>query len=179
MLAYVFWHWPQPEVKRPDYEKALVDFFNALRTVRPHGFLDCFGYRLDSFPWKAPVSDGYEDWYLIKDFYSLGILNEAAVSGAMTAPHRSIASRAAGGSGGLYKLNSADHIEQVRFSTWFPKATGMSYHDLNSILNTLDRSNQWQRQMTLGPAPEFCVQSNERVVLPSSLNITTVGIRRL
>ena len=179
MLAYVFWHWPQPEVRRPDYEKALVDFYNALRTVRPRGFVDCFGYQLDSFPWKAPVSNGYEDWYLVEDFHSLGILNEAAVSVAMASSHSSIVSLAAGGCGGLYKLKSADYNEPVRFSTWFPKATGMSYHDLNSILNTLDQSNQWQRQMTLGPAPEFCVQGNERVVLPSNLNITTIGIRRL
>jgi hypothetical protein len=179
LLAYVFWHWLRFEVHRADYEKALVDFYKAVRAVKPRGFVDCFGYRLDSLPWKAPVSDGYEDWYLIEDFHSLGTLNETVVSGTTTQPHQAVASLAAGGSGGLYKLNSARYDDRDRFSTWFPKPSGMSYRDLNSILNTLDHSDHWQRQLTLGPAPEFCLHSSERIVLPSSFSITTIGSRRL
>ncbi len=156
-----------------------MDFYKALRIVKPRGFVDCFGLRLDSFPWKAPVSNGYEDWYLIEDFHSLGILNEIAVSGMMAEPHRAIASLAAGGSGGLYKLNGARYNAPVLFSTWFPKPGGMAYHDLNSILNNLEHSDHWQRQLTLGPAPEFCVQGSERIVLPRNFSVTTIGIRRL
>ena len=179
MLAYIFWHWPRTEVESADYERALRDFYKALIIVKPRGFVDCFGLRLDSFPWKAQVSNGYEDWYLIEDFHSLGILNETAVSGTMTDPHQAIASLAAGGSGGLYRLNSIRHNERVRFSTWFPKPSGMSYRALNSILNTLEQSDHWQRQLTLGPSPEFCVHSNERVALPSNFRNTTIEIRRL
>lgn len=43
MLAYVFWHWPRPAVQKADYEKALVHFYEALGTVKPSGFIDCFG----------------------------------------------------------------------------------------------------------------------------------------
>lgn len=179
MLAYVFWHRPRGDVEKADYERVLMDFYEALRTVKPHGFVDCFGLRLDSFPWKAPVSNGYEDWYLIEDFPSLGILNESTVSGTMTEPHRVVASLAAGGAGGLYKLNGAGHNERLRFATWFPKPTGMSYQDLNSTLNALGQSDRWQRQLTLGPAPEFCVHINKRIVLPSNFSITTIGIRKL
>jgi hypothetical protein len=49
LLAYIFWR-PRTEVKRADYERALVDFYKALRIVKPRGFVDCFGYRLDSLP---------------------------------------------------------------------------------------------------------------------------------
>jgi hypothetical protein len=179
LLAYVFWHWPRTEVQREQYERALVEFYKALRIVKPQGFVDCFGHRLDTFPWKAPVSNGYEDWYLIEDFQSLGILNETAVSGKMKEPHHAIASLAAGGSGGMYRLKGIRYNEQVQFSTWFPKPAGMSYHDLNSILNTLDHSYHWQRQLTLGPAPEFCVHSNERIVLPIKFAPTTIGIQKV
>ena len=156
-----------------------MDFYEALRTVKPHGFVDCFGLRLDSFPWKAPVSNGYVDWYLIEDFHSLGVLNESAASRTMTEPHQAVASLAGGGSGGVYKLNGAKYHDRFQFSTWFAKPTGMSYRDLNSILNTLGHSDHWQRQLTLGPAPEFCVHSSEGIALPSNFSITTIGIRRL
>ena len=55
-----------------------------------------------SKPWLA-AAPAYEDWYLVTDFDALGNLNDAAVAGAHAAPHNDVATRAGGGTGGLYR----------------------------------------------------------------------------
>ena len=179
MLAYVFWQWPRSEVTAADYEKSLALFFHGLKTHKPRGFIDCFGLRLSSFPWNAPGSRGYEDWYLLEDFESLGVLNDAAVSREMKATHDTVALLAGGGAGGIYKRYGNHSSNKIQFSSWFTKPVGMSYQDLRSELAQVIPEGYWQRQMTLGPAPEFCLHGHESRLLPQKLKSVTVDVKQL
>jgi hypothetical protein len=113
-----------------------------------------------TLPWTPPGRTVYEDWYLVRDFTALGRLNEEAVSGPRKTPHVNVASAADWGAGGLYlfRLGSPD-LETAQYVSWSGKPAGVSYPDFYSGLRPgLDL---WQRQMTLGPSPEFCMHSNE------------------
>lgn len=163
MLAYVFWHWPQPEVQVPEYEVRLREFHESLRAHPPDGFLRSASFRVSRAPW-TPVSHAYEDWYLIEDFTALGALNEASVAGARKQPHDSAAVLAAGGAGGVYRMlfGKTNPFEGSQ-AQWFSKPAGMTYADLRSEVVHLEKSvnSLWQRQMVLGQAPEFCLRGKE------------------
>lgn len=143
-LAYVFWHRPRPGVAREDYERALVAFHAALRTPSA-------AFRLDRLPWLA--RDGYEDWYLVDGWAGLGMLNEAAVTGPRQAPHDAAAALAGEGWAGVYALmrGTAAPPDAVR---WATKPAGEPYQ---AFLRREPAGSVWQRQMTLGPAPEFAL----------------------
>ena len=78
MLAYVFWHWPDPSVDRARYAEALVAFHRALAWRLPAGMRASRVYEIEGAPW-VPVPRAFEDWYLVDDFTALGVLNDAAV----------------------------------------------------------------------------------------------------
>jgi len=132
-LAYVFWHRPAEDVERDHYEDLLRGFHAKLDSVSA-----CF--RLDVLPWKH--TDGYEDWYVVSDWAALGALNEAALAPARRAEHDAAAHASAHAWGGVYRLldGPAEPPLAVR---WVPARE--------------DAPAVWQRQMVLGPAPEFCL----------------------
>ena len=103
MLAYVFWHWSAPGTSQPQYEEYLRKFHGALAAHPPDGFTRSAAFRIAGARWLQQPS-AYEDWYLVNDFASLGILNDAAVSGQRKLPHDDAARLAAGGTAGVYKL---------------------------------------------------------------------------
>jgi hypothetical protein len=134
MLAYVFWHRPAEDVDREDYEQRLRAFHATLE-----GPSACF--RLERVPFRHV--DGYEDWYLVDDWAALGALNDAALAPVRRLEHDAAASASAHGWGGVYRL--------LRGVPEPPEAVHWATSDEPRAITA------WQRQMVLGPAPEFCL----------------------
>jgi hypothetical protein len=160
-LAYLFWHWPAHDGAREEYEQRLRDFHAALaldgsRTLR-----------LERAPYDGAPAAPYEDWYPVTGWAELGELNERAVSGGRRAPHDAAATRAQDGAGGVYRLVQGTASAPVAHAAWLGKPSGMSYeHFLAELTATVPDATVWQRQMVLGPAPEFAVLATGRVTLP-------------
>jgi hypothetical protein len=152
VLAYVFWHAPAAGADVPDYEDALRRFHGVLRDDPPDGFVRSAALRVRGAPW-LPDAAGYEDWYLVEGFADLGRLNEAAVSGRRQDPHDVVAGRSGHGAGGVYALWGGTPEVTPGRATWFAKAPGTTYEELRSARP----APTWQRQLVLGPAPEFCL----------------------
>jgi hypothetical protein len=153
MLAYLFWHWPSPAVEPARYADALVAFHRSLAAAAPPGFRGSRAYELAGAPW-LPAARAYEDWYLLDDFAALGALNDAAVSGARQGTHDAAARLAAGGHGGVYRRLAEGRAPAAPWTTWCAKPPGVTYAE---FLPRLPAAETWQRQLVLGPAPEFCV----------------------
>jgi hypothetical protein len=163
VLAYVFWHWPEPGIAAADYEGALLTFHRALGEARLPGFRGSAVCRVEGADW-LPAPAAYEDWYLVDDFAALGALNAGAVAGGCQRPHDAAARLAAGGTAGLYRLAAGaaggGGTPAQPVATWLAKPAGMRYPELLSALArwTADGHHTlWQRQMTLGPTSEFCL----------------------
>ena len=103
-LAYVFWHRPAESADRCGYESRLAAFHDRLRAQPPAGFRGSAAFRV-SVPW---IGDGYEDWYLVDDWHSVGVLNAAAVDAAHKRDHDAVAHDAGGGAGGIYLMRSGE-----------------------------------------------------------------------
>jgi hypothetical protein len=170
MLAYVFWHRRSPEIDQGVYEEALGAFHRALGGEAPNGFLRSIAFRVTQLPFgnPAPLPAGYEDWYLVEDWRALGILNEAAVSGAIRGPHDRVAALSEAGVGAIYSLlRGQGALDEVSRVTWLSKPRDLSYDQFRASLLALPWGAElWERQMVLGPAPEFCVLSATDVELP-------------
>lgn len=182
MLAYVFWHWPQPQVDVSEYETRLREFQASLRTHPPAGFRGSAVFRISGAPW-IQADRGYEDWYLVEGSVALDPLNDGAVAPACRAAHDAAARLAAGGTAGLYRLRAGQAaLDQVKFCCWFGKPAGMLYDDFYQLLapvTTQPGVALWGRQMTLGPTPEFCLHSSAPVELPSNLRVQETKLTRL
>lgn len=171
VLAYVFWHWPRADVPADAYEALQRPFHEALRGAPPGGFLGSRVLALAGAAWAAEGRDAYEDWYFVEGSAALDPLNEAAVSAPRRGAHDAAAAAAGGGAAGLYRLRRGDPGEEPHAAAWFAKPPGMSYGALFATLDPLIRSEAaalWARQMTLGPTPEFCLQSARPVELPAA-----------
>lgn len=183
MLAYVFWHWRRPEVDRSAYEGALSAFHRALRETPPDGFVGSVVLRSGPVPWLSTEAEVYADWYLLKNSAALDPLNEAAVSGGRRQPHDEAARAAAGGTGGLYGLaEGVPEIDRARWAAWFSKPEGQGYGGLHAEARDWLRepgSGLWQRQMVLGPAPEFCLVAPHSVALPARLEAFDLALTPL
>lgn len=152
MLAYVFWHRAAPG--SGGYEERLVAFHEALAAHPPAGFRASRAFRLDRAPWLEGDGTPYEDWYLVESWAALGMLNTAAVSGARAAPHDAVAVLSREGAGGIWApLHAAEPVAGE--VSWLAKPEGVSYLDFHA---QLAGRPVWQRQMVLGPAPEYVVE---------------------
>lgn len=180
-LGYVFWHKPRRGVSELEYERRLLAFQRSLKAHPPEGLAEALSFREDSLPWLGRRSPAYEDWYLVRDFRSLGALNEAAVDQANMRSHDEVAKDASVVAGGLYKLRRGDlRLQDALFATWVRKPARMTYEAFLGGLSRLAddrRTDLWQRQMVLGPAPEFCVHSESPLELPKGLEPATVRLR--
>jgi hypothetical protein len=142
-----------------------------------------------ALPWLPPLQDGagaqapageeaaYEDWYLVEDYAALGVLNEAAVGRGHRTTHDAVARRLGCGSGGLYALLEGDRSELgVREgllgvetpAIWIARPPGRPPGSPRRMLADLfgdgvdpRRASLWQRQLVLGPAPEYCLLAPE------------------
>jgi len=155
VLAYVFWHRPKADVDLATYEAAQRAFHDKIDV--PSG---CF--RLAQLPFAQ--SGGYEDWYLVRGWAELGVLNDAAINAARRGDHDRAAGMAAGGWGSVYKLTRGP-AEIPAGVTWCDKQRGQPTGD---FLDALDADAIWRRQLVLSPAPEFCLSgsiSDERIAI--------------
>ena len=180
-LAYVFWHWPRPGVSHSEYEARLFAFQASLKARGPSGLTDALSFRLQALPWANPRSVSYEDWYVVTGFGTLGALNDAAVDVANRAANDEVADEVSGSAGGLYKLLRTDlSLKDARFATWATKPARTTYQAflkrLSDVVGDL-KTDLWQRQMVLGPAPEFCIHSETRFELPKTFRPKTVSVR--
>ncbi len=170
MLAYVFWHWPQPGVDIEMYVEHLVGFHHTLKANKPVGFRDSRVFRFRGANWLETQGEAFEDWYLVDDSAALDRINEAAVTGSCEAPHNLVARQAAGGTAGLYRLRRGEIFDHVRYALWLSKPDRMSYADFYSTLDPIIADAAlWGRQMTLGPTTEFVIHSATSIQLPDSL----------
>jgi hypothetical protein len=168
VLAYVFWHVPEQGVGATDYEARLAAFHAALHADRPPGLGLTATVGLDAIPW-LDGSPGYEDWYLVEDFAALGVLNAAAVSGTRRAPHDAAAAAAHSGVAGLMAHVSGPLLpERPGWAAWLSKPAGTDYDAFDAALWEAlgNDASAWQRQMTLGPASEYCVVAPAARELP-------------
>lgn len=160
-LAYLFWHWPSADADLAEYEQRLRDFHGALELPGSRTF------RLERAPYGRPRPRAYEDWYPVAGWGALGELNERAVSGARKAPHDEAAARAAGGAGGVYALLHGDVDAPVAEAHWLAKPEGTPYARFHEELAAaVPDAAIWQRQMVLGPAPEYAVLAAGPVTVP-------------
>ena len=165
MLAYVFWHWPQPGVDAATYVDHLVSFHRTLNANKPAGFNGSRVFRMRGASWLDTTSDAFEDWYFVDDSAALDRINEAAVSGPCEAPHNLVAREAAGGTAGLYRIKIGDAFTDPRFALWLSKPSGLSYADFYEALAAIVSGGAlWQRQMTLGPTTEFVIHSADPIL---------------
>lgn len=180
MLAYVFWHWPSPEVDPEFYEGRLIAFHESLAARKPDGFHRSMVFRVAGAPWIGVGRRGYEDWYLVEGSSALDPLNAAAVSDACLDTHDRVARIAAGGTAGLYRLRRGEPaVAESRWAVWLAKPPRTGYEDFYAQLRpwTDQRGvSLWGRQMTLGPTPEFCLLAPDRVELPASLAGLTMAL---
>jgi hypothetical protein len=170
MLAYVFWHVAAPDAGRADYEGRLARFHAALRAAPPPGMGATATFGLHAVPWLEDRG-GYEDWYLVDDFASLGTLNEAAVSGGRRAPHDAAAALAATGAAAVMGHVAGPLLTgPPAWAAWLAKPAGTAYADWHAALAEAagEAGAVWQRQMVLGPAPEFCVLAPAARALPAT-----------
>jgi hypothetical protein len=182
MLAYVFWHWRKDERSAKSYELALKTFHNVLARAKPDGFASSTTFKIARLPWKHG-SKAYEDWYLVKNFASLGTLNEGAISPTCLSAHNAVARLSAGGTGGVYRLHGTEaSLDNFCWATWFSKPDGTKYKDFfNELSRTKSDSTSrlFQRQLVLGPAPEFCILGTVPVKLTGLARPVTVRTRSL
>jgi hypothetical protein len=156
MLAYVFWHRPRPDVGLGAYEDAQRAFHSSLEATSA-------SFRLAELPFGDGGS-GYEDWYLVENWEGLGNLNRTAVDPARRPGHDLAASQSADGWGAIYSpVRGPASIPDG--ADWLHKPRGESSV---SFIASLAETTVWQRQMVLGPAPEFCAavsasDSRERI----------------
>jgi hypothetical protein len=165
MLAYVFWHRPVAGVAETVYEQALTRFQRSLAARPPAGFNGSTCLRAASLPWLDGGGPGYEDWYLVDDFAALGVLNAAAVGRGHLTAHDEAARRAGPGTGAIYRLLEGHSTPgDARVAVWIDKPRGAPLPVLGALLGDgMDaaRAALWQRQMALGPAPEYCMLAVE------------------
>ncbi len=187
MLAYVFWHRPQPGAAGEDYEQALLAFHRSLARTPPVGMRASAAFRAPGLPWLPGTGDGYEDWYLVDDFAALGVLNEAAVGRGHRTAHERAARHAGAGAGGLYRLLEGEPAIAWREgercdAIWVAPAPGAREQGLGELLGDgigedgeegagAVNGGLWRRVMVLGPAPEYCLIAREasRAVAPTRL----------
>jgi hypothetical protein len=109
MLAYIFWHRPQPHVDTTLYEDALMRFQATLARNPPPGFIAAGSFRIEAVPWLGD-RPGYEDWCLVDGSWALDPLNGFAVTGHAQAPHDKAAGLMEQGQGGLYAHVGGAHV---------------------------------------------------------------------
>lgn len=164
MIAYIFWHKPRDGVDRAAYQQAAVRFHRSLRRAPPAGFRRSALLNAGGAPWLH--GEGwYEDWYLLDDFCALGVLNEGAVAAGHRSVHDSIARLYGGGAGGVYRLlEGARTSLPLRDAIWVSRPAGAAAPALGDMLGDgmdFERASLWRRQLVLGPAPEYCLLSEQ------------------
>lgn len=180
MLAYILWHWPDPSTEQRIYIEKLISFHETLAAVKPRGFHHSTVYVVNGATWLENADGVFEEWYLLENSAAMDVLNEAAVTGVCEQPHNSVARAAAGGTGGLYRLESGEsELRSKRIAYRFSKPTGVSYSEFIDSIEKVSGPGTalWLRQMTLGPGPEFCLLASNKNELPHQIEPLDVPLQ--
>ena len=165
MLAYVFWHRPGGDVQALVYEERLLAFHRSLVRRPPAGFVSSVTLRAPDLPWLGAGGPGYEDWYLLDAWSSVGVLEEAAIGRGHRSPHDAAARLMGEGAGGVMHLREgAARPQDARAAVWVTRPPGNDPPLLADLLadgGDPDRVAVWQRALALGPAPELCLLGEE------------------
>ncbi len=164
MLAYVFWHRPAPGVAPETYAALVTRFHRSIAARPPAGFVRSMSFHAPAPNWlgEAPA---FEDWYVVEDFAALGVLNAAAVGRGHLSSHDAAARHSGLATGSIYLLlEGTASLGQARVAVWIEKPRGVESPLLAALLGDgMDgaQAGLWQRQLALGPAPEYCVLAPE------------------
>ncbi|GAB3269256.1 hypothetical protein [Kineosporia babensis] len=185
-LSYTFWHRPQEGISPEGYERDLALFHERLAMLgsgQIPGYRSSYTLRVPPLPWQS--TPGYEDWYLIDDYASLGVLAGAAVDETRLERHDALAGAVLDGTGGLYGLRAGTAPPaEGTWVGWGRKRAGVSYAELLSDLEARveigELSAVWQRQLVLGPAPEFRLEGRGPITVAGlepviALEVSTVA----
>ncbi len=178
MLAYLFWHEPAVTVTPSVYEQELERFHHSLAHRPPSGFRGSASFRVAEPPWlgerpgagaaetPSHPAHSYEDWYVVEDWSALGVLEEAAVASGHVSAHDAVASHAAGGSGGVYRLLEGSASPELgELAIWVSATPAQERRSLEALLaDGIEPScgGLWRRCLALGVSPEYCVLADER-----------------
>ncbi len=164
MLAYVFWHRPAAGVAPEAYAEAVGRLHRSLAARPPEGFVVSVSFRAPAPNWLGD-EPAFEDWYVVEDFAALGVLNAAAVGRGHLSAHDGAARHAGPGAGGIYRLlEGTAALPAARVAVWIERPRGVEAPLLAALLGDgMDGTHAglWQRQLVLGPAPEYCVLAPE------------------
>lgn len=108
---------------------------------------------------------------------ALDSLDAAAVDARRRDVHAVAARSARTGTAGLYKLLHGEP-SAPRETIWFAKPEGVTYEEFGVTLDAVSRDGTaiWQRRMTLGPTPEFAVQTQTLLCLDFAVRIAHVPV---
>ncbi len=196
MLAYLFWHQHAAGAERRAYEQELERFHRSLAQRPPSGFESSASFRIERPPWLADVptpacAELYEDWYVIRDWAALGVLEEAAVSRGHVTAHARLARHAGPGRGAVYRMIEGTAQPGLAPTATWIEATPRPGHERPSLDALLGdgidpaRDGLWRRCLVLGPAPEYCLLAGEAPAgvaasrLPAGWSARTSGRERV
>ena len=173
MLAYVFWHWPQPQVDPAQYEAEQRAFHQTLAQSAPSGLLESHVFSVSGdAPWLSG-HPAYADWYVLDTAAAIDAINAAAVSGLCETPHRALTRSMAAGAGSLFTLRSGTpDLSSARAATLLTKPREMPYPDFDAIYAATPGATPatlWRRALVLGPTPEFLTLSTSPPAFPPTL----------
>jgi hypothetical protein len=174
MLAYVFWHRPAEGVAPETYAESIEHFHRSLAARPPEGFVVSSSLRAPAPNWLGD-QPAFEDWYVVEDFAALGVLNAAAVGRGHLSAHDAAARHSGVATAGIYSLlEGSVSLAAARVAVWIDRPRGVEAPLLAALLGDgMDgrHAGLWQRQLVLGPAPEYCVLAPEppRGVAPTRL----------
>lgn len=159
MLAYVLWRHPRAgSSTRMVYEASLFAFHERLRNAGISGFRSSSTSIVPKVPWVGEI-DCHEEWYVLDGWETLGALSEAAVSGEQKAAYDLVTHSSSIHAATLYRLRRGTCNVESPVAVWFSKPEKMALWVMEELLAPyldLPKSGLWQRQLALGPAPEFC-----------------------
>lgn len=167
-LAFILWHRRKDDVDATDYDRALAGFHRTLSDHARDGYLGSTVCVYESEPWMEGEREVYEDWYVVRDFSSLGVLNDVAVDSRHRASHDETATRVAEAYGGVYQLE-AGQVSQLGthpMTYWLARPDHVpSDQYLKMLVRMAEQSGGllWRRQLNLGIATEYAFQAPERV----------------
>jgi len=180
MLAYIFWHRPKPDLDPARYEAGLIRFQQVLTREPPPGFLGAASFAIAPVPWLSD-QPGYEDWYLVEASWALDPLNGFAIAGARQAPHDDVAAQAEEGHGGLYAHAGGEAVTAPQSTiTWLTRPRGIQWQPpLAAVRAQCREANVWRRQMVLGVASEFAVETPGDIDIEAPTGWQALRVKRL
>ena len=159
MLAYIFWHRPDPQIEERTYEESIMRFYGELGSHPPPGFISASSFAIGAVPW-LDGERGYEDWCLLEGSWAMDPLNGFAITGPRQPSHDHVAAQMAEGTGGLYTYAGGEILRTPQSTVyWLTRPRGIRWQaDLAPLRDRWRDAVVWRRQMVLGPAAEFAVE---------------------